>query len=313
MRSASATIDVLSRLPSSTRCPRCDGSTWKPFGYSAQGVAREQCRSCGRIRNNRARLTREAAREARRLPRPCPKCGGDRFRPHGYGRNGIAIDQCLSCGRQLRNYQRLGYAGDARVLVSPTATSVEAALALIAAGVFSVDAHGAIWRHARFTKWGQRRPVDPPKRADVLRDNGYRRLHFKAGGRQHEANAARVVWVFRHGPVPPGYRVAGARGSSPHLATHVENGRHARRADGQPLIAHIAASVPTWLPDEVRDEVCQELAVAVLTGEATVEQIPELVRDYKARVNRTLWPYFERLSLDAPINASTKTTFGELG
>lgn len=189
---------------------------------------------------------------------------------------------------------------------------MEAALALITAGVFRVDAQGAIWRHARFTKWGQRWPVDPPTRADRLADHGYRRLHFKAGGRQHEANAARVVWVYRHGAVPPGYRVGGARGAHPHLVTHVENGRQARRADGQPLLARINASLASWFPDEARDEVCQELAVAILAGDATVEQIPDLVRDYKNRVNRTLWPFFERLSLDAPLHTSTKTTFREL-
>ena len=228
--------------------------------------------------------------------------------PYGYGPNGVAIDYCRSCGRQMRNYARTRHVGDDRVVVSLHATTMDAALALIAAGVFSVGKDDAIWRHARFDRWGRRTPIEPPRRADH-KSNGYWRLHFKAGGRQHEINVARLVWVYRHGPVPPGYRIGGGRGTHAHLTTRAQ-GRGARRDGGQVLVHQIHASVPTWLPDELRDEICQELAVAVLAGDATLEDIPAIVRTYRTRVNRTLWPYFERLSLDQPIrNGATLGTF----
>lgn len=308
LRTAKATLRPTRAM---TTCSHCGGSTFRPFGYSPQGVARDRCQFCGRVRNNHGRPCRAAARQ-QRIARPliCRKCSGNRFAPHGYGRNGLAIDRCLSCGRQVRNYQRERHVGDARIVVSSDATSMDAALILIAAGVFSVGQNDAIWRHARFDKWGRRTTLDPPKRADFLQTNGYRRVHFRAGGRQHEINAARIAWVFRHGAVPSGYRVGGARGNEPHLVTWVDNGRAARRADGESLLVKVNASVPTWLPDEIRSEVCQDIAVAVLSGVATIDQIPGLVRDYKNRVHRKLWPYFERLSLDAPIREGSTTTFG---
>ena len=92
--------------------------------------------------------------------------------------------------------------------------------------VYALCDDGTIWRHARFDRWGRRTPITPPRRADY-KTNGYAVLHFKAGGRQHAIHVARLVWVYRHGAVPPGCRVGGGRGTQPHLSTWADNGKAA--------------------------------------------------------------------------------------
>lgn len=232
----------------------------------------------------------------------------------------------------------------------------------------SIDDAGAIWKHFDLDRWGYRKPVETPKRADRpwgMAGYGYRCVSFWMGGKGFAEMAHRILWAHTFGPIPPGHRIGRIRDGGTHhtlknlkLATwsHLsfpETDRIRRRrgaglwgpadsgtfvdkneesairrrpapdrtpsleywpfaqmsADFEPLVVRINASVPKGLPEEIRQEVCQDIAVAVLSGEATIEQIPALVQGAKSRVLRTLWPYFERLSLNAPVSPGATSTF----
>jgi hypothetical protein len=147
-------------------------------------------------------------------------------------------------------------------------------------------------------KWGQRQRVSPPRRADYAGANGYRHFAFWLGGQNYWLLAHRVAYVYFAGAIPRGRRIT-RDGTLEHRYTpderrarkreagrrwRVAHGAGWKRAEHWPfisdatdvgLIARINAAVPTGLPEPFRQEVCQDLAVELLSGARIT---PALVR-----------------------------------
>lgn len=125
-------------------------------------------------------------------------------------------------------------------------------LALLAIGMFSIDAAGAIWRHAEWTR-GSKTGSAPAmeavatRRADVSRSGqnhgtgaSYLRVMFVAKGERHAVSAHRVVWmVANQRPIPTGLEINHKNGNGEdnrpdnlEIVTASENVTHAIRVLG---------------------------------------------------------------------------------
>lgn len=82
----------------------------------------------------------------------------------------------------------------------------------------------------------------------------------------------------------------------------------AKDTEEDPLVLEINAALPTYLPEEVRQEAAQEMALAVLEGtlshDAIAERSVEFVRAYYRRFGRKHGP----LSLDVPLHGTEDFT-----
>jgi hypothetical protein len=84
-------------------------------------------------------------------------------------------------------------------------------LSYVAAGYFSVDAKGRVWRHALQHRTGVWRPC----RSRLLghrHEKGYRFISILLGGERVPLQVSRIVWLARRGPIPEGHRVSHRNG-----------------------------------------------------------------------------------------------------
>jgi transposase-like protein len=77
--------------------------------------------------------------------------------------------------------------------------------------------------------------------------------------------------------------------------------QHKVQLQQEHLLPLIAGKVPKELPPEVREEMIQELAVAVLAGEFELSQLDEMVTRFRRKVYRESLTGFAYVSLDAGI------------
>jgi hypothetical protein len=77
--------------------------------------------------------------------------------------------------------------------------------------------------------------------------------------------------------------------------------QHQQQLSMEQLLPLITGKVPKELPPEVREEMIQELAVAVLAGEFELSQLDEMVTRFRRKVYRESLTGFAYVSLDAGI------------
>lgn len=77
------------------------------------------------------------------------------------------------------------------------------------------------------------------------------------------------------------------------------------------LSEQIERLVPRSLPHEIRDEVCQELALKVMMREISVDELEQSAREYIRRFYNEYQSKFGALSLDAPIREGESFTLGD--
>lgn len=70
------------------------------------------------------------------------------------------------------------------------------------------------------------------------------------------------------------------------------------------LMQHIHSVLPRGLPHDIRDDLCQDLLVAVLSGETSVSNLPEMMNKY-ARLAKSFLPERGKMrSIDAKIKGT---------
>lgn len=83
-------------------------------------------------------------------------------------------------------------------------------------------------------------------------------------------------------------------------------------ASSESLSEQIERAVPRTLPAEIRDEVCQELALLLLTREITLPQLPKAVRDYTKKFYNDYQSKFGPISIDTPIFGDEGLTLADV-
>jgi len=79
--------------------------------------------------------------------------------------------------------------------------------------------------------------------------------------------------------------------------------------DDYNLLMEINAAVSRGFPPEMREDVCQEAALAILCGDFAKTDVAGAVRAAKAKYNRMFRGKFGDYSLDAPLSDGSNTTF----
>lgn len=74
---------------------------------------------------------------------------------------------------------------------------------------------------------------------------------------------------------------------------------------------HIEQVVPRTLPSEIRDEVCQELALRLLTREISVDDLSKAARELAKKFFSDYQSKYGPISLDAPLYDGNGITLGE--
>lgn len=83
-----------------------------------------------------------------------------------------------------------------------------------------------------------------------------------------------------------------------------ERGRPPAITDVDTLLSKIEKAVPRFLRQEIREDVCQEVALAVLSGELDVDKIEQKVRLYIRKLNK-IHSLRQEISLDHPVYGGT--------
>lgn len=74
------------------------------------------------------------------------------------------------------------------------------------------------------------------------------------------------------------------------------------KPDGHELVALVNDAVPTYWPDHVRADACQDLIVSILAGEISKDRVREHAEEYVRRVYRMHPTKYGPASLDAPLS-----------
>lgn len=88
------------------------------------------------------------------------------------------------------------------------------------------------------------------------------------------------------------------------------NARKPRRY-GKTMMDVLLSAVPKSLPEDVREEICQELALEILNGSDVLRLLRERAIQLGKRINREYHNRFQMTSLSTPINENGKT-LGEI-
>lgn len=101
-----------------------------------------------------------------------------------------------------------------------------------------------------------------------------------------------------------------------HHALHIKrNGELYRiklkEKKAQMLIALVEREVPKTLPYEIRDEVCQELILDLLTRKVSAASLRQSIPTYTRRFFREYQDRFKSVSLDAPVGDEDGRTLGD--
>jgi hypothetical protein len=67
------------------------------------------------------------------------------------------------------------------------------------------------------------------------------------------------------------------------------------------LLLDIHAKIPKGFPHDIRGDLCQDLVVAVLSGETTVDNIPDVIAKYARNARKFLPDRWKNVSIDEPI------------
>jgi len=87
-------------------------------------------------------------------------------------------------------------------------TAGEAAFfASVAAGFFSIDDQGRVWRHAFRTSSGHMRPLKVRRRAERQVSGGYLQVLITLGGHRFHAQSHRLVWLAAGRDIPDGMEI----------------------------------------------------------------------------------------------------------
>lgn len=79
-------------------------------------------------------------------------------------------------------------------------------------------------------------------------------------------------------------------------------------SDSGSLVSRVHAMVPKGIPHEIRGDLCQDLLVAVLSGDLTIENVPDAVAKHLRQARKFLPASSRILSLDAPLFGDTDRT-----
>jgi hypothetical protein len=83
--------------------------------------------------------------------------------------------------------------------------------------------------------------------------------------------------------------------------------------EGEELVRLVNAAVPASWPDFLRADVCQDLIVAILTGEISKDELhPGNVKEFSTRVFRMHPTKYAPISLDAPVPGTDKQPWNEI-
>ena len=80
-----------------------------------------------------------------------------------------------------------------------------------------------------------------------------------------------------------------------------------REGEESELLLLVNDAVPKTIQSEVRADVCQELLLAILTGELTQETFIDHVGEYTREAYKQLGDRFKEISLDAPLHRNGQT------
>lgn len=85
-----------------------------------------------------------------------------------------------------------------------------------------------------------------------------------------------------------------------------------RNDEGFDLLMAIHNAVPKSLPESIRAEVCQDVALLIIEGKLDVNAVASVVPGCIKAVNRQFAPFFAPLSLDQPVFPGSDTLLREL-
>jgi hypothetical protein len=81
---------------------------------------------------------------------------------------------------------------------------------------------------------------------------------------------------------------------------------------GDELLELIRSKVPYYLRYEIREDVIQELIVAVLSGEVDLSELPKVIPFYARRIYRLSANRFNSVPLDTIIPGTERLTYADL-
>lgn len=78
------------------------------------------------------------------------------------------------------------------------------------------------------------------------------------------------------------------------------------------LLTSVHNAVPITIPEEIRNDLCQDLLVGILSGELLLSDIPKRLGEYTQHVFAQYPMKYGPLSLDAPVREGDERTLGEM-
>lgn len=100
-------------------------------------------------------------------------------------------------------------------------------------------------------------------------------------------------------------------GQNQKASERADKAKRERQKYGTNIVDIVMQAVPTTLPQDVREEVSQELMVEVLGSSSSLQLLRNRAIALTKKINREYHNKFKMVSLDAPINEDG-TTLGEL-
>lgn len=88
--------------------------------------------------------------------------------------------------------------------------------------------------------------------------------------------------------------------------------KHNAESDGADLLKFVNRLVPNWVPDHMRADICQDMIVAILTGDVTREQLRADSRKYMVKTFADFpWKY-KWMSFDMPLGEKDKCSLHDI-
>lgn len=87
---------------------------------------------------------------------------------------------------------------------------------------------------------------------------------------------------------------------------------HEPATDAEHMLIAVHQAVPKGLPDYLREDICQDLLMALLAGEILIDDLHDEAPAFISKVKKMHPLKYGDLSLDAMVGDETDTTFGDL-